>query len=72
MKRDFTGLPMNPFERHIKENLSGPPQKPEWIRRARRNWKAKVRRYAKKHGVSLKDADEMLCSALEYLMQGTP
>jgi hypothetical protein len=42
---------------------------PDWIKKAKRSWKAKVKRYSVKHNISLQDADNLLNEALENNMQ---
>jgi hypothetical protein len=51
---------MNPFERHIKEHLSGPAQIPEWIRAAQKKHQRRVARMARKFGCSKEAAERTI------------
>lgn len=42
---------------------------PDWIKKAKRNWKAKVKRYAKKHNISIDEAEFILNEKMEDMMQ---
>ena len=63
---------MNPFAQYIQENLKGSTSKPDWIKRARRNGLARVRRLSKKLGISKEEAGERLAHELDLKQQGHP
>jgi hypothetical protein len=61
---------MDLFAQYISKNLKGPTLKPDWIKRARRNGLARVRRLAKKLNISKEEAHERLAHELELKQQG--
>lgn len=63
---------MNLFERHVREHLTRDPdyQTPEWIKRAKRNFAARARRFAKKSGYTYEEARAALIFMAEERAQG--